>query len=210
MKLVSLNVGEIRHYDWRGGTDSGILKHPVQGDVMLSEYGLEGDYQADLKNHGGRDKAVLVIPEKNYGFHQVFTQPFGFLGENLTLSALDESQVSLGDRFSLGEVVLEVTQPRSPCWKLGEVMGSTGFVKAYSESGRVGFYCRVCQVGRVQQDMTVQHQKVPHSVSIQTLFLARLHPKEPGALETIQTALAHPALSDAWRGELERIQRKLL
>lgn len=209
MKLVSLNIGEVEEYKWRGGVKSAIAKHPVEASLMLSEYGLEGDQQADLKVHGGRDKAVLVIPEKNYTFLKVFEHPFGFLGENLTLSEIKESDVYLGDRFYLGDVVLEVTQPRSPCWKLGELTESSRFVKTYSESGRVGFYCRVLQTGKVQQDMDVRHESKVDSVSIQSLFLAKFHHQTERDSAVITLALTNPALSEDWRLELERLLKRI-
>lgn len=205
MQISSLNIGKVKHYGWRNGADSAIFKAPVNKSLKLSKTGLEGDEQADLKNHGGSDKAVLIIPEKNYSFFDV-REPFGFLGENITLSDTDESQIRLGDQLQMGNVVLEVSQPRSPCWKLGEINGSQMFVKNYSSSGRVGFYCRVLSEGELEQGLDVKKiysdQTAP---SIQRLFLAKHHaPKNDEDWQVIESGLAMECLSEAWRKELQR------
>lgn len=206
MQIKSLNIGKIQHYDWRDGAESAIIKQPVAQTLQLHKTGLQGDEQADLKHHGGEDKAVLIIPEANYGFFEV-DKHFGFLGENITLTETDESEIRLGDRFEIGEVVLEVSQPRSPCWKLGQINGSQMFVKDYSNSGRVGFYCRVIREGLLQAGQKVakvfSDEQAP---TIQQLFLAKHNvPKTTQAWEIIETALGmKKCLSQAWRQELTK------
>ena len=131
-------------------------KTACHGSIEVSKMGLLGDEQADRKNHGGADKAVFVMPMANYERFGI-ARPFGFLGENLTVSGPDETQVCLGDRLQIDDLLLEVMQPRSPCWKLGQqacsvegLRSASDFLNVYSESGRVGFYCRVLQTGAVQ------------------------------------------------------------
>ncbi|MDG4813246.1 MOSC domain-containing protein [Hydrogenovibrio sp. 3SP14C1] len=198
MQVVSVNVGQVQSYPWRGGTRSGIHKTPLDTAVLVTEKGLEGDHQADLKNHGGEDKAVLIIPTANYVLHGVSQHAFGFLGENISLSEVDESQVKVGDRFQIDDVILEVTQPRSPCWKLGEMNGSQLFVKNYSFSGRVGFCCRVLAAGEIQASMPVKHLKTGQGENIQTLFLAKFNASSMDDYAVLQEALENPALSDSW------------
>lgn len=198
MQVVSVNVGQVQFYPWRGGTSSAIHKTPLDSVVLVTENGLEGDCQADLKNHGGEDKAVLIIPTTNYALHGISQHAFGFLGENISLSGVDESQVKVGDRFQIDDVILEVTQPRSPCWKLGEINHSQAFVKNYSESGRVGFYCRVLNSGSIQGSMPVRHLNSGSGASIQALFLAKLKASTMDDHNILQEALENPALSDAW------------
>ncbi|MGM0541486.1 MAG: MOSC domain-containing protein, partial [Pseudomonadota bacterium] len=96
MKVVSVNIGKIQTQPWRDGTPTAIHKSAVTKQVAVTKFGLEGDQQADSKNHGGEDKAVFVMPDQNYA-HFDIDQPFGFLGENLTLSGLEDSEVALGD-----------------------------------------------------------------------------------------------------------------
>jgi MOSC domain-containing protein YiiM len=220
MKVVSVNVGKIQSQPWRDGTLSGMHKSAIEGGCAVSNVGLAGDEQADTKNHGGEDKAVFVMPESNYAYFNI-QQPFGFLGENLTLSGLDETEVCLGDRLQIGTVLLEVSQPRSPCWKLGQQASSgsdwssADFLKSYSESGRVGFYCRVLATGVLEQGQSVtwltrddseEHQaKSPYKITIEKLFLAKQFHSTEVEWGALQSVVQHPALSVAWQKSIENL-----
>jgi MOSC domain-containing protein YiiM len=126
-------------------------------------------------------------------------------------ATLDETVVRLGDRLRIGEVLLEVTQPRSPCWKLDELgrekFGLEKFLQRYAASGRVGYYLRVLEPGILQRGMPIEH--IPTDCpapGIHDLFLAKHHggrTTEERAI--IEQALAHPALSDAWRTALHAL-----
>jgi len=217
MRLVSVNVGRVDQKPWNKRTLTALHKSSVEGAVWLSDIGLEGDEQADTVNHGGADKAVLVLPTKAYEYFEV-GEPFGYLGENLSLEGVDEAEVCLGDRFQFGGVLLEVTQPRSPCWKLdAQAMASKElkrgrFLKAYSESGRVGFYCRVLVSGVVEAGQkgiwltrTEAASPTLPNITVQDLFLAKQYRRDNAAWKTLEQALTHPALSDAWREELTKM-----
>lgn len=219
MQLESVNVGKIQTHSWRDGTDSGLHKAPVHGLIEVNSTGLQGDEQADTKNHGGLDKAVFVMPAENYSKFKI-AQPFGFLGENLTISGLDENLVCLGDRFRVGGVLLEVSQPRSPCWKLGEhaktqpAWKTAGdFLKTYSESGYVGFYCRVIEEGLLQQGDQVERfadtlSSVHGCMSIHDLFLAKQFHKTDKDWLMLASAVNHPALSEAWKTSIQNLLDK--
>ena len=209
MQIVSLNIGKIQHYNWRNGTYSAINKTPVLTDIELTTSGLLGNEQADKENHAGEEKALLVIPTSNYRFFEI-EQPFGFLGENISLDKIEDSQIQIGDRLKIGNVILEVSQPRSPCWKLGQIMESQLFVKKYSATGRVGFYCRVIQTGKLTQGQAVILQKTNQaSVSIQALFVSQFNRhKTDNDWKNIQTAINHPALSQAWLSKLTKLAKK--
>lgn len=220
MKVVSVNVGKIQKQPWRDGTPSAIHKSAVEGQVTISKFGLAGDEQADIKNHGGEDKAVFVMPDDSYAFFGI-DQPFGFLGENLTLSGLEDSEVCLGDRLQIGTVLLEVTQPRSPCWKLGlHASGgsdwtSAEFLKTYSESGRVGFYCRVLAAGSLQQGQSFtwltrdsnedNAAKSPYKISIKKLFLAKQFHATEQERNDLRLVVRHPALSASWKNAISAL-----
>ena len=154
MKLLSLQVGRPRTVRWRGkAVTTGIYKQPVEGRLMLKLFNLEGDEQADLTVHGGRDKAVYVYPSEHYPFWREeypdlqFTH--GWFGENFTTEGLDERTVRIGDRFRIGSALVVVTQPRMPCFKLGIRLGKPDAVKRFHASGRCGFYLGVLQEGEV-------------------------------------------------------------
>jgi len=206
MKVESVNIGNIKYYDWGKGVLSAIHKKSVVGSLYLTSTGFKEDEQANLKSHGGEDKAVLVIPVENYPFFNI-DNDFGFLGENLSISGLDETRLQIGDRLIIGDVVLEVSQPRSPCAKLGELVGKKDFVKHYSSSGRVGFYCRVIQQGNLAENMAVTIVKTDEqSVSISELFVSQFMAKKIDLdLKNIKIALATSALSDAWRIKLSKL-----
>lgn len=221
MKIVSLNVGKVSSKPWRNGVSSGICKKAVESGVQLSKIGLEGDEQADLKNHGGEDKALLVLPTSAYLRFEI-EHHYGFLGENLAISDLDEAEVCLGDRFQIGTVLLEVSQPRSPCWKLDAQVTTENtkwqpgsFLKAYSDSGHVGFYCRVLTTGTLKHKQSVRWltrsdeaaKKYPR-ISIKDLFLAKSNPSSPKDWNQLKQAIIHPALSEAWQASIQKLLDK--
>ena len=154
MKLVSLQVGLPRKIRWRGTpVSTGILKKPVAGRIMLHRNNLDGDRQADLTVHGGWDKAVYVYPSEHYAYWRQqlpgIDLPYGSFGENFTTEGLIEDSVHLGDRFRIGGAVVEVTQPRMPCYKLGIRFKRADMPKRFHTSGRCGFYLAVLQAGEV-------------------------------------------------------------
>jgi len=215
MQLISLNRGAARPWHWRGKTvRSGIFKTPVEGPLAVNETGLPGDEQVDTQNHGGADKALLALPTSTYALFDL-VGPWGALGENLTLPAeLNEQAVRLGDRLRIGEVLLEVTQPRSPCWKLDELaqekFALEKFLQRYAASGQVGYYLRVLQAGKLAAGQPIEHipgeQPAP---TIRALFLAKhAGGKTAEQRAVIEQALAHPALSAAWRDALSRLLQR--
>ena len=154
MKLVSVQVGRPRTVRWRGkAVSTGIYKEPVAGRIMLRRNNLDGDRQADLTVHGGLDKAVYVYPSEHYPIWQAelpgMRLPYGIFGENFTTEGLDESSVHIGDQFRIGGALVEVTQPRMPCYKLGIRFGRPDMPKRFHASGRCGFYLAVLQEGEV-------------------------------------------------------------
>ncbi|HJT22585.1 MAG TPA: MOSC domain-containing protein [Nitrospira sp.] len=154
MKLVSVQVGRPRSVLWRGITvTTGIYKEPVPGRIMLRRFNLDGDRQADLTVHGGRDKAVYVYPSEHYQIWRTelpdMDLPYGSFGENFTTEGLDERSVHIGDRFRIGGAVVEVTQPRLPCYKLGIRFGRPDMPKRFHASGSCGWYLAVLQEGEV-------------------------------------------------------------
>lgn len=211
MYLESVNSGKIQIYqNWRSGTPSAMHKFSVSGLVEVSLFGLMGDEQADTKNHGGVDKAVFIMSQENYARFKI-DEPCGFLGENLTVKGLDEKQICLGDCFKIGTVLLEVSQPRSPCWKLGEhattqaTWDSAGeFLSAYSESGHVGLYCRVLQTGQLQAgDEIIWTPSEPDAqgrrFTIHDLFLARQFHRTEEDWSLLEGVVKHPALTASWQ-----------
>jgi MOSC domain-containing protein YiiM len=153
-RVLSVNVGERRLVPWRGRmVPTGIFKEPVSGRVTLRDDHVEGDHVADLRVHGGWSKAVYAYPSEHYARWRAEEPargwPWGFFGENLTIEGLLEADVAAGDRFRVGSAVLEVTEPRLPCMKLGLKYGSSRFIKRFLQSGRTGFYLAILDPGDV-------------------------------------------------------------
>lgn len=130
---------------------TGIFKSRTEQNVKVGETGIEGDVQVDLRFHGGPDKAVYVYPDAHYRYWEQRLNNSKLegsqFGENLNISGLDDEMVSIGDRYQVGSVIVEVTQPRIPCFKLGIRIKDESFPAQFLAAGRLGFYLRVEQPG---------------------------------------------------------------
>jgi MOSC domain-containing protein YiiM len=190
IRLLSINVGLAKPLDvpqYASRVLSGIVKIPVTGPVAVGKLGLAGDEQADLSVHGGLDKAIYAYPSEHFPFWQAQresalgqSQPPlvpGALGENLTLHGLPEHRVWVGDRLQIGQVLLEVTEPRQPCFKLNAHMGFNQAVRQMVQSTFTGFYLRVVQTGTISCDDPIRLDPGPREVAITqlTALRARFH-----------------------------------
>jgi MOSC domain-containing protein YiiM len=151
--VESLNVGVPRPVEVDGGTVlTAIWKHPVAGRVALRGVNLDGDDQADRTVHGGPDKAVYAYAREDIDWwedelqRKLGTAPFG---ENLTVRGLPVSEAVIGERWTLGSALLQVAQPRLPCFKLGLRMGDPRFLRRFAQANRPGAYLRVLRVGEM-------------------------------------------------------------
>ncbi len=152
--IVSVNVGTPRQvHTGSAAVLTAIYKSAVQGRIALRGNNLEGDRQADLTVHGGRHKAVYAYPQEHYAYWHAKLQqtelPPGMFGENLTTEGITEDQIYIGDRVRIGSAVLQVTQPRMPCYKLGIRFGRPDMVKLFWQSGLSGFYFSVIEEGEI-------------------------------------------------------------
>lgn len=151
--VVSVNVGLPRVVEWRGRqVSSAIWKEPVEGPIVLEGINLVGDDQADRRVHGGIDKAVYAYSVEDYQRWATTTGPLrpGTFGENLTTGGIDLGKAHIGDRWRVGSAVLEVSQPRQPCFKIGIAMGDDSFPGAFAAAGRPGTYLRIITAGSLQ------------------------------------------------------------
>ena len=156
--LVSIQVGLPRFYGRPGADDpmdrpweTGFFKQPVDGPRWLGRTNLAGDGQADLVNHGGPDKAVLCYAASHYpGWRGELDRPelpHGAFGENFTIEGLTEETVCVGDTYRLGGAIVQVSQPRQPCWKLAWRWRLKELTALVERSGRTGWARRVAQRG---------------------------------------------------------------
>lgn len=156
--LLSIQVGApavrgadtISNKDWT----SGIFKAPITGPVWLGTTNLAGDAQADLRNHGGPYRAVLAYGASRYPAWReelgIPDLPYGAFGENFTVSELTEENVCIGDIYQIGDVQLQVTQPRYPCWKLARRWQIKDLTRLVLEKAQGGWYNRVLNEGYVE------------------------------------------------------------
>lgn len=153
MRIRSVQAGKIRSLEHRGRTvRTAITKEPVLFRVRVGRLGIEGDSQADLRVHGGPDKAVYAYDLSAYAhWREALGKdlPHGQFGENLTVEGMPETEVRLDDVYRAGTALLQVVSPRSPCFKLAMKMERPDFPKAFLESRRTGFYLRVLEEGEV-------------------------------------------------------------
>jgi MOSC domain-containing protein YiiM len=151
--VVSVNVGGVRTVAWQGrAVTTGIWKAPVDGRVAVRGVNLVGDDQADRRVHGGPDKAVYAYAVEDYAWwsHELGREVgAGTFGENLTVEGLDLGALVIGTRWRVGSTELEVSQPRTPCFKLGIRMGDAGFVDRFDAAARSGAYLRIVSEGDV-------------------------------------------------------------
>ncbi len=153
MNLLSVNVSPVRVVSIDGGDVwTGIFKQSVAGRVRVRKLGLFGDAQANRRDHGGLDKAVYAYPFEHYrtwreelGAGADF--PMGQFGENLTVTGMLEEAICIGDIYGIGETVLQISEPRQPCFKLNHKLDRPEFSRLFIRSGRVGFYMRVLEEG---------------------------------------------------------------
>jgi MOSC domain-containing protein YiiM len=206
MKIVSLNVGQPREVTWHGRiVTTGIFKNPVASRVVMRKLNLDGDAQADLTVHGGEYKAVYCYPLEHYAYWKEQLPerelPIGIFGENFTTEGLREDQVHLGDRFSVGNAEVTVTQPRLPCYKLGIRFGADDMVKRFLASARTGFYVAVTQEGEVGAGDEIRllsrdANAVPVT-EITRLYVAKRF--APENLDSLQRAMKVEALPESWK-----------
>ena len=208
-RIVSVNVGRPQARDWHGRlVTSAISKEPVAGPVLASGVNLAGDDQADRRVHGGYDKAIYAYAVEDYQWWELelgrAVGPATF-GENLTTTGLDLKHSAIGDRWRVGEAVLEVAQPREPCYKLGMRMGDADFPAVFDKAGRPGVYLRILEPGVVAAGDTVTVEPAEEPAIRIADLVGELSP------EVLRRIVADSRVPEGWRRAaaraLERIGR---
>jgi MOSC domain-containing protein YiiM len=199
-QVISVNVGLPRTVVWAGrSVTSAIWKSPVEGRLTVRGVNLEGDDQADRRVHGGPDKAVYAYSTEDYAWWAAMlgdVVPAATFGENLTTEGIDLRACVIGQEWRVGTTVLQVAQPREPCFKLGMRMGDARFVERFEASGRSGAYLRIRRAGDIGAgDPIVTGPPPSHGLTIGDL--AAVRPSTPAqVLERIATIAEVP---EAWR-----------
>ncbi|WIY05670.1 MOSC domain-containing protein [Amycolatopsis mongoliensis] len=215
MELAGVYVGEPSVLGYRRDRPvlSAITKAPVTAPrLKLTELNLDGDRQADLTVHGGVDKAVYVYPAEHYPAWAAdgFDASPGDFGENISLTGVTEDDVRIGDVWAWGDALVQVSQPRQPCFKLAMKTGRKDVVPAMIDSGRCGWYLRVLRPGTVPTSGVLDVVESAGGPTITEVYLisfanyGQLPPdKIEAALDLADRVLAAPALSASYRGGVQ-------
>ncbi len=211
-RLHSIRVGRPRTFGTAGASDpferpwrSAILKHEVTGPRRVGRTNIDGDRQADLEHHGGVDKAVLAYGLAHYPVWQrelaPAEVPLGGFGENLLIDGLTERDVCIGDRWAVGEVVLQLSQPRQPCWKLARHLRIADIVQRVQETLRSGWYYRVEAEGVIETGAAVTLVDRPHP-RWTVAEASRLMYDREAPPHRLQELAELPELSASWKRTL--------
>jgi MOSC domain-containing protein YiiM len=203
--LVSLNVGRPARHESAEPWTSGIYKTPVTGRIPLASTNLLGDAQADLNVHGGPDKAVCVYSADHYPFWReqlgVSECGPGWFGENFSIEGQSEHDVALGDTYRVGTALVQISQPRAPCGKLGRRWNRLDMPKLVLQSGRTGWYLRVVECGDVEcgETLTLVDRPFPRWTidAVNAVAYSRGGTVDVDAARELSIC---PALAESWRG----------
>lgn len=202
MKVVATNIGQKKELIWHGQQiTTGIFKYPMPSGVYLEAEDVQSDAVVDRQYHGGIDKACYAYSADFYDHWKTefphLDWDYGMFGENLTIEGLDERKVSIGDIFTVGEAIIQVSEPRQPCMKLNVRMDSNMAVKKFTQFGHSGVYFRVLQPGKVTPgDTLVLKKKGYPELFVHDVFRL-IYQKGDDPLRAI--ARAHPDLADSTR-----------
>lgn len=204
-RILSVNVGQPRQVEVGSSLVlTSIFKSPVEGRVAVRPHNIEGDRQSDLTVHGGPNKAVYCYPHEHYEYWRRqlpgMDLPYAAFGENLTTIGFTEDAVSIGDRFRAGSAILQVTQPRMPCFKLAVRFGRADMVKLFWNSGRPGIYFSIVEEGDLAAGDEIERiSEGREAVSVGDVV--RLYRGDETNPDVLARALRSP-LSGSWKEEL--------
>lgn len=214
VELISLNVGLPQTFGPPDSQDAkdkswttGFFKEPVAGPVRLGRTNLAGDGQADLKCHGGPEKAVNVYPAEHYAYWQdalgIAKLPAAAFGENFTTRGALEEEVCIGDVFQIGDALVQLSQPRQPCWKLARRWRVKDLAVQVQQTGRTGWYFRVLREGAVEAGAELRLIERPHPEWSVAAANEVMHYRKQD-LAAARSLAECPLLSDSWRASLSR------
>jgi MOSC domain-containing protein YiiM len=199
--VTSIQIGSTAAHEYNGQqVPTACFKEPVAGPIHLGTLGLEGDQQADRVHHGGPDKAVLAYAAAHYPHWERFLGRApgpAVLGENLTVAGVTEETVCIGDTYQLGSAVVQVSQPRVPCFKMNLRLNHAEVLKEIVRTGFSGFYLRVLQEGQVQNGDSFRLRSRPDGAPT-IAFANRIFHHERGSQAALHRLLHAEGLAAQW------------
>jgi MOSC domain-containing protein YiiM len=202
-RVISVNVGGVRQFEYnQRPAKSAIWKSPVSNRINVRGVNLDGDDQADREVHGGPDKAVYAYAvEDLHWWEELLGQSLehGQFGENLTTEGFDVNDALVGERWEIGSTVLEVSEPRVPCWRLGVRMNDKMFPGQFTKALRPGPYLRIIVEGDVGAGDEIRVVDRPnHDLTVRDVF--RIFSQDRDEVERL---LGVPQMSDSWKSWAE-------
>jgi len=209
MQIISTNIGAPVTVEWRGQqVSTGIFKYEINAPIFLGQEDVVNDHVLDRRFHGGPDKACYLYSADHYQFWKTKYPDqdwqWGMFGENLTVGGLDESNIHIGDVYQIGEAIVQVSQPRQPCFKLGVRFGDQKVVDDFWLLPFPGIYVRVLQFGNVKKgDEFVLLERNPDSLSVSQVFsIFRVNRDKD---DLIRKAIVEPLLAESCRRDIQKI-----
>jgi MOSC domain-containing protein YiiM len=207
-RVLSVSVGSPREFDYNGKrARSAIWKAPVTGRVAARGVNLAGDDQADRGAHGGYDKAVYAYAvEDARWWEEKIGRPFanGEFGENLTTEGIAVNDALIGERWRVGTALLEVAEPRVPCWRLGVRMNDPRFVGVFTQALRPGAYLRILEEGDIGAGDEIRIVEEP-STDLTVRDVLRIYVRDR---QEVARLLGDVRISEAWRNWAIGVLRK--
>lgn len=209
MEIISTNIGEPVTVEWRGEkVQTGIFKFGVETSICLGHEDVLNDHVLNRKYHGGVDKACYLYSADHYPFwEKKYSEndwQWGMFGENLTVRGLNESEIRIGDIYRVGGAVIQVSQPRQPCYKLGIRFENQSIVQDFWESSYPGVYVRVIESGNITTgDVMVLIRRNEESLTVGQVF--SIFTRNRNDQELIRKAIQEQFLAESCRRDIQKI-----
>ncbi|MEP3208793.1 MAG: MOSC domain-containing protein [Maribacter sp.] len=176
MQIISTNIGVPTRIVWSGNSElTGIFKYPVVEALFLGKTDVSKDTVIDRVHHAGLNKACYLFSADQYDYWKALYPDlewdWGMFGENLTVAGLDESQIRIGDVYRIGTALVQISQPREPCYKLGVRFGTQEILRQFIERKHPGTYVRILEEGEVQKgDPVALEQQSKNTLTVQQFY----------------------------------------
>lgn len=206
MKVISTNIAKPVTVTWRGNSiQTGIFKKPTKASIHLKKNDVKDDTVIDRKYHGGEFKACYLFSADVYPYwkekYPHLEWDWGMFGENLTIEGLNEAKLNIGDIFRLGTALIEITQPREPCYKLGIKFGTQKILKEFIAHSHPGTYIRVLEEGEVTLGDKFQMVK-PSTIQVTTLQMYQQLYAQKKDVTILEKIISHTALPQKKRTKM--------
>jgi MOSC domain-containing protein YiiM len=211
MKVISTNIGASTTIEWNGKKEqTGIFKYPTNKSIFLNSEDVDNDIVIDRKHHGGVNKACYLYAADQYDYwknlYPNLEWNWGMFGENLTIEGLDESQLRIGDIYKLGSALVQITQPREPCYKLGVKFQDQKIIKQFVKHNYPGTYVKILKTGSVTTgDKMILETQSANALTI-NLYYEFLFAKEKDQ-KTIELILKNEALPEYKKEKVRKLYK---